>query len=149
VRLLSDICLKQAQFNAVVPSQIKVDRVGLFEPTTSAHNVLYFVVQSALDEGKLVQISESISLSSLGSIFRKKREIDRDMGRRMFSEITAGFLVAMALLIISAAEALFAPAALASTALQEQLQQEAERFGQRQLWEQNQPGAEYDEVQQQ
>ena len=65
------------------------------------------------------------------------------------TEITTGFLVAMALLIISAAEALFAPAALASTALQEQLQQEAERIGQRQLWEQNQPGTEYDEVQQQ
>jgi hypothetical protein len=35
-----------------------------FEPTTSANNVLYFVVQSALDEGKIVQILQSISLSS-------------------------------------------------------------------------------------
>jgi hypothetical protein len=47
---------------------IIVDRVG-FEPTTSAHNVLYFVVQSALDEGKLVQIQQSISLSSFIYIY--------------------------------------------------------------------------------
>jgi hypothetical protein len=42
---LSDNRLEQAQFNAVVPSQKEMNRVGLFEPTTSAAQQLldYYV----------------------------------------------------------------------------------------------------------
>jgi|SRR5918999_4526846 hypothetical protein len=57
-------------------------------------------------------------------------------------------LAAILIIMISAAEEAFV-AASASTPLQEQLQQETERFERRYLWEQNQPGAQYDKLQQQ
>jgi hypothetical protein len=70
------------------------------------------------------------------------------MRRENLTGLRAIMLAAILIIMISAAEKAFM-AASASTPLQEKLQQEAERFERRHLWEENQPGAQYDKMLQQ